>query len=194
MGYGSGLNRLIPDLTWQVRPQVDTLVRTLGPDKNVVDLGAGGRRIAAHVRTVDFVKLPGTDYVCDVAQTPFPSASVDLVIATGLLEHVENDTAVIIEAMRILKPGGLFHVEVPFMQQYHEDPVDYRRYTVPGIAKALTDQGFVVMSSGSHIGPTVAVLTMVSDWLALVFEGKSLVAKLISNGVLAASRLLQAAS
>lgn len=44
----------------------------------------------------------------DATATPFPSESFDAVCAMDLLEHVENPQAVIREASRVLKPGGLF--------------------------------------------------------------------------------------
>lgn len=44
----------------------------------------------------------------DAAAVPFPDASFDIVCAMDLLEHVENPKAIIQEAARLLKPGGLF--------------------------------------------------------------------------------------
>lgn len=61
----------IPTLTWQPRPQAERLGASLPSNATTVDLGAGGCKIAPHVKTVDFVKFPGTDYVCNVAETPF---------------------------------------------------------------------------------------------------------------------------
>ena len=52
---------------------------------------------------------PKTTYLrADVTAVPFESKSFDAVSAMDLLEHVENPTAVIQEASRLLKPGGLF--------------------------------------------------------------------------------------
>src|SRR5689334_20259756 len=102
MGYGKGIPNLVPTLTWQCSPQAENIVAQYGPGSVVVDLGAGGRRIAPYVTTVDFVKLDDTDIVCDVAATPFENGSVDLVIATGLLEHLEDDDPVFREILRIL--------------------------------------------------------------------------------------------
>lgn len=180
----------IPTLTWQPRPQAERLVASLPSNATIVDLGAGGRKIAPHVKTVDFVKFPGTDYVCNVAETPFANGSVDLVIATGVLEHVEDGEKLIAEISRIVKPGGMTHIEVPFLQQYHDDPIDCRRYTQPGLALLLRQHGFEVVSSGTHIGPTVTVLTLTAYWLSLWFEGRTIVHKLLSNGVFAAASVL----
>jgi 2-polyprenyl-6-hydroxyphenyl methylase/3-demethylubiquinone-9 3-methyltransferase len=49
------------------------------------------------------------DYLmADVAKVPLPEGSFDAVCAMDILEHVENPRAVIQEASRLLKPGGLF--------------------------------------------------------------------------------------
>jgi 2-polyprenyl-6-hydroxyphenyl methylase/3-demethylubiquinone-9 3-methyltransferase len=44
----------------------------------------------------------------DVTAIPLESESFDAVCAMDLLEHVENPKAVVQEASRLLKPGGLF--------------------------------------------------------------------------------------
>jgi len=67
-----------------------------------VDLSEESLKIA---RKLD----PKTTYLrADVTAVPLESKSFDAVSAMDLLEHVENPTAVIQEASRLLKPGGLF--------------------------------------------------------------------------------------
>lgn len=182
--------RFIPTLTWQPRIQAERVVAQFPPSATIVDLGAGGRKIAPHVKTVDFVRFAGTDFVSDVSATPFRDGSVDLVIATGLLEHVEDDRKLLAEIRRILKIGGSVHIEIPFLQQYHDDPIDCRRLTQPGLALLLKQHGFEIVDSGTHIGPTVTVLTLLAYWLALWFEGRTIVHKVLSNGVFVAASIL----
>ena len=187
MGYGSGCHVLIPSMTYQWDPQVARVIREAGEAAVVVDLGAGGRRAAPHVKTVDFSQYPGTDYVVDLTsdQTPFAAGSVDLVICTGVFEHITDPDALTREAHRILRSGGIFHVEMPFMQVYHEDPIDERRLTVPGLRRYLNARGFVVVREGTHIGPTVALLGMVVAYVNLLLYAPNLPAKLFCNAVLA---------
>lgn len=183
MGWGTGLPDFVPTLTWQCRRVVETLVSEYGPNALVVDLGAGGRKIAPHVQTVDFIAHPGVDVVADVTSTPFADGSVDLVIATGLLEHVEDEDAVMADIFRILKPGGRVHVEVPFLQQYHADPIDCRRFTLSGLERFGQKFRFTVHNSGVHIGPTVTIITLLTYYVSLVFEGKTTLHYVLSNGV-----------
>ena len=182
--------RFFPPLTRQSQPQVDAVLRRVPPGARVVDLGAGGRRISPETVCVDFVPFRGTNLVADVQRLPFRDGSVDLIFATGLLEHVADDRAVTHEAFRVLRPGGLFHVELPFLQQYHEDPIDCRRYTVDGLTRELQRVGFEPVCSGAHIGPTVTIITLATYYAALLFEGKSRASRAVSTGVFFLSSVL----
>lgn len=44
---------------------------------------------------------------------PFPDASFDIVYSANVLEHTDNPQAVIAEALRVLRCGGLLHFEMP---------------------------------------------------------------------------------
>lgn len=183
--------RYFPTLTWQSDPQVESVARMIPPGARVVDLGAGGRRITPDTICVDFLPWGGTDLVADVQILPLRDDSVDVVFATGLLEHVEDDRAVISEMARVLRKGGIAHVELPFLQQYHDDPIDCRRFTVSGLAREMERAGLQTVKSGFHIGPTVTMITLSAYYAALLFEGKSLAARAVSTGVfLAASTIL----
>jgi hypothetical protein len=75
------------------------------------------------------------------------------------------------------------HVEVPFLEQYHEDPIDCRRLTVPGLELSMQREGFHTLARGAHIGPTVTMLNAVARWCALWFDGRSVVARGLSFAV-----------
>ena len=60
----------------------------------------------------------------DITAIDLPDASVDMVIANHVLEHVD-DTKAFVELHRILKPGGQAIVTVPMIEgfdQTYEDP------------------------------------------------------------------------
>jgi SAM-dependent methyltransferase len=183
--------RYFPPLTWQSDPQVASVLRLVPPGARVIDLGAGGRRISPNTICVDFIPLLGTNLIADVQRLPVRDSVADLVVATGLIEHVEDDRAVLQEISRILRPGGYTHIELPFLQQYHDDPIDCRRFTVHGLERELRRAGLEPVHSGSHIGPTVTMITLATYYASLWFEGRSRVAKVVSTGVfLAVSMVL----
>lgn len=54
----------------------------------------------------------------DAMRLPFADASFDVVCAMDFLEHVEEPAAVVAEASRVLKPGGLF-----FFHTFNRNPL-----------------------------------------------------------------------
>lgn len=181
-----GIYRRIPCLTWQSREQVGRVLARAAPGARVLDLGAGGRRISERTICLDFLPQENTDVLGDVQRLPFRDGTIDLVYATGLLEHVADERAVIREIARVLRPGGLVHVEVPFLEQYHEDPIDCRRMTVQGLEMSMARERFETVEKGAHIGPTVALLNLGARWWALWLEGESRLAKGLSFACFAA--------
>ena len=175
--------RFFPTLTWQSDPQVESVLGQAPAKARILDLGAGGRLIAPGVICVDFIPFPHTRLVADVQRLPVRDGAVDLIFATGLLEHVEDEKAVLAEMSRVLRPGGLAHVELPFLQQYHEDPIDCRRLTVDGLRREMKRAGLSAEKAGFHIGPTVTVLTLLAYYGALLFEGRSRPARAVSTAV-----------
>ena len=51
---------------------------------------------------------------------PFPDASFDIVYAGNVLEHTDNPLKVLEEGIRVLRPGGILHAEVPNYLSYFE--------------------------------------------------------------------------
>lgn len=56
---------------------------------------------------------PGADLHADITEVPLPDASVDLVVCSHVLEHVEDDRAAMGEIARVLRPGGAAVLLVP---------------------------------------------------------------------------------
>jgi SAM-dependent methyltransferase len=173
--------RFFPSLTWQAAPQLEAVMKRAPPGALVVDLGAGGRQITPSTICVDFIPFKNTNVVGDAECLPFASNSIDLLIGTGLLEHVADERATLSEVSRVLKPGGLAHMEMPFLQQYHDDPIDCRRMTVDGLCRAMRRAGLEPVQSGVHIGPTVTMITLWSYYVALVLEGDNILLKALST-------------
>lgn len=80
--------------------------------------GKVGRYVTADL------SAPGVDVHTDITALNFPDQSFDAVICSHVLEHVPNDRAAMRELYRILRPGGMAYVQVPFAddKSTDEDP------------------------------------------------------------------------
>lgn len=78
---------------------------------------------------VDFVEGDGVDIILDSPYSlPFETDSVDIVLSSSCFEHSEMFWLVHLEIMRILKPSGLFYLNVPSNGDFHSYPVDCWRF------------------------------------------------------------------
>jgi SAM-dependent methyltransferase len=85
------------------------------------------------------------DVLCDGAALSFASNSFDAVVCTEVLEHVSDPRRVVSECARVLKPGGVMLITVPFLYQIHADPHDFGRYTDYYWREVLAAAGFGVV-------------------------------------------------
>ncbi|HCB34913.1 MAG TPA: SAM-dependent methyltransferase [Acidimicrobiaceae bacterium] len=144
--------------------------RVVALDRDVDDL----RKIAAGL---DDVGLNGTApagaaagtpaagtanaIAADAIALPFPDACFDRVVASEVLEHIDDDSKALRELARVLRPGGSLAVSVPawlaervcwgLSREYHAPFVrggHLRIYTAPELAAKLSGAGLVV--EGRH--------------------------------------------
>ena len=78
--------------------------------------------------------IPGA-IIGSLADTPFEDGAFDSIICNAVLEHVPGIDRVMSELARSLKPGGYLISGVPFLQPYHLNPTDFRRYTRDGLVE-----------------------------------------------------------
>jgi SAM-dependent methyltransferase len=90
---------------------------------------------------VDFVEGKGVDVILDDPyRLPFENESADIVLSSSCFEHSEMFWLVFLEIMRILKPSGLFYLNVPSNGSFHRYPVDCWRF-YPDSGNALVSWG-----------------------------------------------------
>jgi SAM-dependent methyltransferase len=131
-------NRLLLD-PWVTRhaASLTGLVVNIGSGEDLRQFGRRTVHVDAHAPSVTVRANLAT-------ALPFKDAVFDGAICTEVLEHVPDDTVVIREIARVLKPGARLIVSVPFSFRYHPDPADFRRYTPEGLRNAIERQGFTV--------------------------------------------------
>lgn len=103
----------------------------------ILDIGGRDRGQFAKPKTqvkkwifLDIEKKHHPDIVADVCDMKqIKSASVDVVNAIELFEHVEKIENGLQECRRVLKKKGIMIISVPFLYPIHGDPCDYQRWT-----------------------------------------------------------------
>jgi SAM-dependent methyltransferase len=123
-------------------------VLSIGSQADQDGAGKPYRAYFAHARsytTSEVAPGRGTDLVLDVRAMPTVAAcAYDAIFCSGVLEHVDDCHAAVSECFRILRPGGLFLVGVPFQQRLHRAPQDFWRFTEQGICYLLNVHAFRV--------------------------------------------------
>lgn len=123
-----------------------------GCGKRFINLGKKSVRL-----DIDPVFATAVDLIADVHYLPFANSTFDSLVSVAVLEHTRYAWEVAREFMRVLKPGGVAVVAIPFMQPRHGEPDDYVRFTDTGIRALMEWAGFVVIEvRGVHtLGYTV---------------------------------------
>lgn len=95
---------------------------------------------------------------------PVSNAYFDTVLCTQVLEHAEDQNLLLSEIRRVLKPGGLLVLSVPFIYNEHGMPWDYRRFTIGGLAKVLSVD-YDVIHTGRSCKAGTALMTLYLNWV-----------------------------
>ncbi len=133
----------------------------IGPDALILDAGCGtglaggvllglGTVIGLDIAPEALCdRAPGSaESLClaSVNPAPFADETFDLVVALDIIEHIEDDSAVLNEFYRICKPGGRVLLTVPaygWMYSAHDEALGhFRRYTASEVGRLMEDAGF----------------------------------------------------
>ncbi len=122
---------------------------------------------------------PLADIYYDGKIFPLGNDSCDSVLATEVLEHVFNPVEFLLEIRRVLKPGGLCLITVPFVWDEHEQPYDYGRYTSYGLKHLVRVAGFEILEY-RKTGNFPSVLgQIISLYLYYIFHKKRLTYRIL---------------
>jgi SAM-dependent methyltransferase len=103
---------------------------------------------ARRVRSAPFLQF-------DLRNCPLAADCLDGVTALNVLEHIDDDSKALQEIHRILRPGGLAHIEVPAdpssFDLYDEVLMHFRRYRLADLTTKARKAGFVIRKA-THLG------------------------------------------
>jgi SAM-dependent methyltransferase len=140
---------------------LECMARRVPPGSAVLDAGCGLGEVLADMP--DGYNLFGFDFAssnveftkrrlgarADVKQgsiyeIPFPDASMDAVLCLEVLEHIEDDARGVRDIARVLKPGGVLIVGVPYTYywpSYQKLMGHFRHYTRDSLSALLRQNG-----------------------------------------------------
>jgi SAM-dependent methyltransferase len=101
---------------------------------------------------------------------PLENEEFDGILSFQVFEHIKNIDVELVEIGRVLKPGGIVYISMPFCAYEHGSPGDYRRLTVEGVKNLFADFEFVEVLKQGGIGSTVG--TLVLRWIRLTMISK----------------------
>jgi SAM-dependent methyltransferase len=137
-------------------------------DAPVLDVGTSAGTSLRMLRELGFQQVRGVDQssyairLCeekglggvdlgDICALPFADGSFDLVLATDIIEHVDDDLLALRELHRVLRPGGYLLLTVPTFSILWglEDQVSHhkRRYRLPELINKMNQASFLPMKS-----------------------------------------------
>jgi len=156
------------------------LVRARNPRSRVLVIGGGavGEGLQSlygaedvGIIAFDVYRSGLVQMVADGHQIPLRSGSVDGVVVQAVLEHVLQPEIVAAELRRVLRPGGVVYAETPFMQQVHEGPFDFTRFTESG--HRFLFRHFAEVSSGTVGGPGTSLIWSLAYFFRGLFRSRA---------------------
>lgn len=143
-------------------------LRSLSINTSVLDVGVGSAPYW-HLRSdlkwigLDVVAGPNVEFVLNKDSTwPIESNSIDHILCTQVLEHVENPEFMVSEIRRVLKPGGTIILNAPFLYPFHGMPNDQARYTTSQLEYFF--KKFEVSSIGTLGGVGSSLATIILNF------------------------------
>jgi SAM-dependent methyltransferase len=143
----------------------------LPPSALRLSIGGGPGRPHPSLTNLNVDLFANVDVVGDAYALPYADGSVDAIHCEAVLEHLEHPEKALQEMYRVARPGAPVYLATPFLQAYHAYPDHYQNYTLSGHDRLIERAGFSIVESGACVGPTFAMIDLVSNYLRSCFPG-----------------------
>jgi len=135
----------------------------------VLDIGSGNMKLDhPNIVRVERAFGPYVDVVADAVSLPFKDDVADLVLCTGLLEHLDDPFKFAMEAFRVCSRGGYIYAETNFVWPYHGYPHHYFNFSVSGVEKVFSQFRRIRSGVPAHGMPSFALAAIIDTYLALM--------------------------
>ena len=89
--------------------------------------------------------------------------TVDIVLSTQVLEHIDSPKDYIDESYRVLRQNGLLILSTHGYWLYHPDPLDLWRWTSSGLKKIIQEGGFEIIYFEGIMGLAATSIQLFQD-------------------------------
>ena len=121
--------------------------------------------IGLEIDTIENRKNKKADFFYNGITFPFSDEDYDSVISNQVFEHVFNPDKFMLELNRVLKPGGMLLITVPFVWDEHDQPHDYARYTSFALESILNKHGFEVIEHIKSMNDIRVIFQLLNDYI-----------------------------
>lgn len=136
----------IPDPSLARLTLLEALKARLPQIKPGITLDVGGgrapyRRWVPHTEylTLDIDPKKKPNILGDLHQVDWASDYFDTIVATEVLEHLNEPRKAVSEMFRLLKDGGVCLLSTRFIHPIHGSPMDFYRFTADGLRHLFSD-------------------------------------------------------
>lgn len=129
-----------------------------------LSIGGGPTRPYNSLTNVNIDSFNNVDIVADAHSLPYSDGVVDGIFCEAVLEHVKNQEQCVSEMKRVLKPGGVVHSFVPFLQAYHGYPHHYQNLTITGHEEIFKRHGMEIEEAGVAVGPAYTMCSLTASF------------------------------
>lgn len=136
-------------------------------DALCLSIGGGPTRAHPSLVNINIAAFANVDVVADAYALPYADGSVSAVHCEAVLEHLEYPDTAVAEIWRVLRKGGQVFAATPFLQWFHGYPNHFQNFTLIGHERLFTRRRFTIVSSGSCVGPTYALSTLLKCYVGL---------------------------
>ena len=146
-----------------------------------LDIGCGSKPYESMFKSSEYIGLDvkssghkheysQVDVYYDGLNIPFNNNHFDSVVCFEVLEVIFNPELFLMEANRVLKPGGRAVFTVPFIWDEHEQPYDYARYSSFGLKHLFEKCGFTVIESDKYLSDPRLFALLTNAYIYKIFR------------------------